>query len=149
MNIHYPLDQRSYEIGMINSFIEIVACGVKPLAISPPIEPENLPLMEEVSRLLSEGFGTKYCVVESLMITDIQSAEFTAGKNSILYYKDDAVIRRYHEMDAQVARLTAEGKYCGEIRRELSIEFGRMLGYPMDVVLHKVDSEQRIDPVTL
>ena len=149
MSISYTLDQKSYEIGMINSFIEIVACGVKPLAISPPIEPENLPLMEEVSRELSEGFGTKYCVVESLMITDIQSAEFTKGKNSILYYKDDKVIERYHEMDRQIAELTAAGKYCGKIRRDLSIEFGRMLGYPMDVVLHKVDSEVRIDPIVL
>jgi len=149
MSFSYPLDRRSYEIGMINSFIEIVACGVKPLAISPPIAPEDLPLMEEASKTLSEGFGTKYCVVESLMITDIQSAEFTKGKNSILYYKDDEVIRRYHEMDRQIAELTAEGKYSGKIRRDLSIEFGQMLGYPMDVILHKVDSDVRIDPVVL
>ena len=64
----YPLDRISYEIGMINCFIEMVACGVKPLAISPPIEPENLPVLEEVSRELSEGFGTKYYVDLEMMI---------------------------------------------------------------------------------
>ncbi len=147
--MNYPLDRISYEIGMVNCFIEMVACGVKPLAISPPLAPEELPLMEEVSAELSEGFGTEYHVVESLMITDIQSAEFTRGKNSILYYRDKAVLDRYLELDARVAELTRQGKYEGEERRAISIEFGRMLGYPDDVVFRKVDSGGRIDPVTL
>ena len=147
--MNYKLDQISYEIGMINSFIEIVACGVKPLAISPPIEPEYLPIMVEASRELSEGFGTKYYVDECMLITDIQSEEFTKGKNSIFYYQDDAVINRYLEMKKEVAELTAQGKYVGKVRRDLSIEFGQMLGYPMSVILHKVDSDVRIDPVTL
>ena len=145
----YKLDRISYEIGMINCFIEMVACGMKPLAISPPLEPENLVIMEQVSAELSEGFGTKYTVVESLMITDIQSADFTRGKNSILYYKDDSVIKRYKELDAQVSDLTFQGKYTGKIRRDISIEFGKMLGYPNDVIFEKVDSGGSIDPVTL
>ena len=147
--MNYQLDRISYEIGMVNCFIEMVACGMKPLAISPPLEPENLPLMEEVSRELSEGFDTKCCTVDSLMITDIQSAEFTRGKHSILYYKDDAVIARYRELDAEVAALTAKGEYSGRRRWEISFEFGKMLGYPDDVVLEKVNSGGKIDPVTL
>ena len=147
--MNYKLDRISYEIGMINCFIEMVACGMKPLAISPPLEPENLPIMEEISAELSEGFGTKYLTVDSLMITDIQSAEFTRGKNSILYYKKDTVIKRYKELDAQVKELTARGEYKGRIRRDISIEFGKMLGYPDDVILEKVNSGGQIDPVTL
>ncbi len=145
----YPLDRISYEIGMINCFIEMVACGVKPLAISPPIEPENLPVLEEVSRELSEGFGTKYYVDLEMMITDIQSADFTRGKHSIFYYKDDAVIRRYKELKEQVAALTAEGRYSGPVRRKISVEFGEMLGYLESVIHEKVDGDRRIDPVTL
>lgn len=145
----YKLDRISYEIGMINCFIEMVACGVKPLAISPPIEPEYLPVMEAVSRELSEGFGTKYYVEQSLMITDIQSAEFTAGKNSILYYQDDGIINRYLEMKKESVELTSQGKYNGKARRDLSVEFGQMLGYPESVILRKVDSDVRIDPITL
>ncbi len=145
----YPLDRISYEIGMINCFIEMVACGVKPLAISPPIEPENLPVLEEVSRELSEGFGTKYYVDLEMMITDIQSADFTRGKHSIFYYKDDAVIRRYKELKEQVAALTAEGRYSGPVRRKISVEFGEMLGYPESVIHEKVDGDRRNDPVTL
>ena len=145
----YKIDRISYEIGMINCFIEMVACGMKPLAISPPIEPENLEIMEQVSKELSEGFGTKYMAVESLMITDIQSADFTRGKNSILYYKDDNVINRYKELDAQIDYLTRNCEYKGQIRRDISIEFGRMLGYPDYIILEKVDSGGKIDPVTL
>ena len=145
----YKLDRISYEVGMINCFIEMVACGMKPMAISPPIEPENLEMIEKISKELSEGFHTKYYVVESLVITDIQSADFTRGKNSILYYKDDAILKEYEEIDRKVAELTSKGEYEGQIRRDLSIEFGKMLGYPDDVILEKVDSHGHIDPVTL
>ena len=81
MAISYRVDQISFELGMINSFIEMVACGVKKLAISPPIEPQNLELLVQASKEISEGFGTRYYVEQSLLITDIQSAEFTKGKN--------------------------------------------------------------------
>ena len=148
MKFDFPLDRTSYEIGMINCFIEMVACGVKPLAISPPLSPDMLPLMEDVSKKLSDGFHTKYYVESSLMITDIQSADFTRGKCSILYYKDDSVLRRYLEMKECVDGLMRNGTYSGQIRRDLSIEFGQMLGYPMAEILHKVDSETRIDPIT-
>lgn len=146
MALSYDLDYISYNIGMINSFIEMVACGVKPLAISPPIEPSDLSIMEEASLELSEGFNTKYCVVESLMVTDIQSEEFTKNKNSILYYEDDAVIDAYFALKKRVDDLVSKDSYSGPERREISIEFGLLLGYPMDKVLYKVDSETRIDP---
>ncbi len=147
--VNYSLDKKSYEIGMINSFIEMIACGVKPLAISPPIDPDDLSLMEEASDELSRGFGTKWFTVENLIITDIQSEAFTAGKNSILYYRDDSVAEKYRDLERQISDLKAAGKYCGEARRNISIEFGKLLGYPMDVILRKVDSAVRIDPVVL
>lgn len=145
----YKLDRISYEAGMINCFIEMVACGVKPLAISPPIEPENLALIEEISKELSEGFGTKWLTVQSLMITDIQSAEFTKGKHSVLYYKDDAVIERYMELSALVDSLSEKGEYSGKRRTDISIEFGRMLGYPDNVIFEKIENVGNMDPVTL
>lgn len=149
MALSYSLDPISYKIGMINCFIEMVACGVKPLAISPPISPEELPLLEQASRELSDGFGTRYETVESLMITDIQSAEFTKGKASILYYRTDEAIREYHDLARRVAALEAQGCYTGPERREISWAFGKLLGYPDAVIRQKVDGDKRIDPVML
>lgn len=47
------------------------------------------------------------------MITDIQCAEFTEGKNSILYYADDSIINEYLSLKMRVDELTAENLYGG------------------------------------
>lgn len=149
MAIPYKLDRISYCLGMITSFIEMVACGVKPLAISPPIEPCHLSIVEAASREISIGFGTKYCVVESLLVTDIQSEEFTKGKNSILYYADDAVIDSYFALQKRVDELIAQDSYIGRERRDIAIEFGRLLGYQEENIFARVDSKTRVVPFEL
>jgi len=149
MRLSYQLDQISYEIGMINSFIEMVACGVKRLAISPPIDPRNLNIMLEASKIISEGFGTKYFFEESLIVTDIQSEEFTKGKNSILYYAKDDAITEYLDLKKEIKSLTDKNEYSGQKRREISFAFGRLLGYPDEVILRKIDSPSHIDPFVL
>ncbi|MEG1548105.1 MAG: hypothetical protein RR232_05690 [Clostridia bacterium] len=149
MDFTYKVDRISLEIGMINCFVEMVSCGVKPLAISPPISPEDLDVLVAASEEISNGYHTKCVTVDSLMITDIQSAEFTKGKRSILYYAADAVIEEYYAMDKRVKELVANGEYTGKVRRDISIRFGELLGYPMELILHKVDSETRIDPYVI
>ncbi len=145
----YPIDRISSQIGMINCFVEMIACGVKPLAISPPVEPCDLPVLEEASRIISEGFQTKYYVVDKLIVTDIQSEDFVKGKRSILYYADEAVLDAYFALEKQIEALEASNAYTGAIRREISIEFGKLLGYPERIILKKVDAEKRIDPFVL
>lgn len=149
MRLSYQLDQISYEIGMINSFIEMVACGVKRLAISPPIDPSNINIMLESSEIISDGFSTKYRFEESLIVTDIQSAEFTEGKNSILYYATDDAIAEYLDLKEKIKSLTEKNQYFGQKRREISFAFGRLLGYPDEVILRKIDSPSHIDPFVL
>lgn len=149
MRLSYKLDQISYEIGMINSFIEMVACGVKRLAISPPIDPSNINIMLESSEIISDGFSTKYRFEESLIVTDIQSAEFTEGKNSILYYATDDAIAEYLDLKEKIKSLTEKNQYFGQKRREISFAFGRLLGYPDEVILRKIDSPSHIDPFVL
>ena len=149
MAISYRVDQISFELGMINSFIEMVACGVKKLAISPPIEPQNLELLVQASKEISEGFGTRYYVEQSLLITDIQSAEFTKGKNSILYYAKEQYIQEYLLLKKRVEELEAMGCYIGAERRAISVAFGKLLSYPDDIIFKRVDSVERINPFVL
>ena len=141
MEFTYHLDTRSYQIGMINSFVEMVSCGVKPLAISPPILPEDLPLMEAASEKICEGFQVHYYVEQSLMVSALQSAEFTKGANSILYYKDPAVLETYLSLKRQMEGL--DQSPAGEDKKlELSVTFGHLLGYSDQVIRQKVASGQ-------
>ena len=43
------IDTYSFQLGMINCFVEMVACGVKRLAISPPLAPDEYARLEAAS----------------------------------------------------------------------------------------------------
>ena len=95
------LDRISFELGMINCFVEMVACGVKKMAISPPLAPEDYHLVKPLSEKMIQAFGIKSHLDKSLLITDLQTEDFTKGKWAILYYNDDRILEAYRvEFDA-------------------------------------------------
>lgn len=53
------VDRRSFQLGMINCFAEMVAVGVKRLAISPPLAPEEYQEIREASEAIVEGSGIR------------------------------------------------------------------------------------------
>jgi len=44
------IDRLSFQLGMINCFVEMVACGVKKLALSPPLKLEDYSAIEPASK---------------------------------------------------------------------------------------------------
>ena len=127
---HYSIDRISFQLGMINCFVEMVACGVKRLALSPPVSPDVYGVIGPLSDEAVRRFGVRSALERSLLITDLQSEEFTRGKWSILYFEDDSVYRDYLELKTRKERLEKEGAYDTATRRELSRDFMRLLSYP-------------------
>ena len=74
------IDTLSFQLGMINCFAEMVACGVKRLAISPPLTPEDYAELEKASEDIVRNSGVQSYLEKSLLITDLQSADFTRGQ---------------------------------------------------------------------
>jgi hypothetical protein len=132
------IDPVSFQLGMINCFCEMVACGVKKLALSPPISPEGYPLIKQASRKIAEGFRIKSYLETALLITDLQPAEFTEGKWSILYYKNEDVLDKYLALKEKKDRLESLGKYSESARRETARAFGRLLSYPASRIEAKI-----------
>ncbi|MFC1477356.1 hypothetical protein ACFL6L_02705 [candidate division KSB1 bacterium] len=145
----FTLDQISFELGMINCFVEMVACGVKRMAISPPIDPAHFGILQERSERIVQGFGIKSYLEKSLIVTDLQSDEFTRGKWAILYYKNDDVLKEYLKLKKQIEELEKSGKYKGTQRKDISRRFMRLLSYPDDVIEEKSDREKPVDPFIL
>jgi hypothetical protein len=134
---------------MINAFAEMVAVGVKELAISPPLAPEEYERIREASDVVVEGSGIRSYLEKSLLVTDLQSAEFTRGKWSVLYFRVEKTLQAYLRLKERAERLEAEGRYSGEARREVSREFMRLLSYPDDVIDGKLAGGGRTDPFML
>jgi hypothetical protein len=143
------IDQISFQLGMINCFAEMVACGVKRLAVSPPLRPEDYEAVENASDILVREFGIQSYLEKSLIITDLQSEEFTKGKWSVLYYKDEFVLKSYLSLKKKKAELERESKYDTKARKQISREFMRLLSYPETVIEEKLAQESPSSPYML
>lgn len=57
LNSSTCIDRLSFQAGMINCFVEMVACGVKKLALSPPLTPDEYEKIKPWSKKLLTGLG--------------------------------------------------------------------------------------------
>jgi len=142
------IDPFSFQVGMINCFVEMVACGVKRLAISPPLSPPQYDAIAPFSERIVSGFGISSYFEESLLVTMLQSPEFTRNKCSILYYRDGETLAAYLELKQRRARLLEAGQYAPPAQREVSVAFMELLSYPHDVIEAKL-SGRHPDPFTI
>ncbi len=143
------IDHHSFQLGMINCFVEMVACGVKRLAVSPPLKPDDYETIKNSSEIIVNAFGVKSYLEQSLIVTDLQSEEFTQGKYSILYYKDDSVLESYLNLKKRKSELVKEGRYDQKARKQISREFMRLLSYPEKIIEEKFSQEFPSSPYIL
>ena len=143
------IDHHSFQLGMINCFVEMVACGVKKLALSPPLKPDDYETIKNSSETIVDAFGVKSYLEQSLIVTDLQSEEFTQGKYSILYYKDDAVLESYLNLKKRKSELVKKGKYDQKARKQISREFMSLLSYPEKIIEEKLSQKSPSSPYML
>jgi hypothetical protein len=140
------VDRLSFQLGMINCFAEMVACGVKRLAIGPPLSPEDYERLREASEKIVEGFGIESYLERSLMVTALQTADFTRGKWSVLYYKEVETLEAYLALKERMGHTEGPGEQDREAAGQISREFMRLLSYPEDVIEAKLSQEAPTDP---
>ena len=134
---------------MINCFVEMVACGVKELAISPPIKPEEYTLISKYSDEIVVGFGIKSYLEKNLLITHLQSEDFTKGKWSILYYKNDTTLKKYLQLKQDSRELEANGRNQEKTLKKISRDFLKLLSYPEEIIEEKLSQTKAKDPFIL
>ena len=132
-------------MGMINCFAEMVAVGVKRMAISPPLTPEEYEALREASEAIVRGSGIRSYLEESLLVTHLQSPEF------ILYFKDQRTLDAYLTLKKRKERLQAEGNGSDskKAEEEISTRFMELLGYPGPVIREKIRGGGTSDPFML
>lgn len=137
-NMKGTIDEFSFQLGMINCFAEMVACGVKKLAISPPFKPAQYDTIAPYSSEIVKGFGIESYLEKSLIVTLLQSPEFTQNKCSILYYKNEPILDAYLALKKRQSGLIESDCYDGQAQKELSVAFMELLSYPPAVIESKL-----------
>jgi len=128
------VDRRSFALGMINACAEMVAAGVKPLALSPPIDDELFESIRKGSDEIVANWKVASYVESELIETDLFLASMTNGITVILYAESEGVLEEYQALKQERSAMVANHTYEGANRRSVARRFGRLLGYSEDMI---------------
>jgi hypothetical protein len=138
-NLPADIDHRSWEIGVITAFAEIVGVGVKKLALSGAMTPaEVTSLWEEATRIAGENQVAMYREPD-LLVSDLFPADVARGREVLLIYQG-STLEEYMALKRKKAGLVESGAYAGKAREEIARQFGGLLSYPesgIDALLKK------------
>ncbi len=124
----WELDRRSYTLGGIGSFAEMVDAGVKRLALSAPLPPAEMDLLIEHARRVAADHNVEIYRETDFLVTDLFSADLTEGMD-VLLICDDKTRQEYMGLKAAKQSLVESGAYEGDGRRQIAVRLGHLLSY--------------------
>jgi catechol 2,3-dioxygenase-like lactoylglutathione lyase family enzyme len=117
------------ESGAFEAFAEMVHAGVKPIALSQPMNPAELDLFMPEANRLSEKYEISVYRESDLIGTSLFDSSVVRGKEVLILYKGVS-LEAYQLLKNKAYELFAANEYYGEKKEEISRSFGRLLGYP-------------------
>jgi len=129
----YGIDSRSYRLGGIGCFAEMVSTGVKQLGLSAAMPPAEMDLLEDEAGRVVAGNGAEVWRERDFLVTDLFDASLTDGLHVLLIYRGDT-LQEYLDLKAGKQRLLDRDAYSGESRREIARRMGRLLSYPEETI---------------
>jgi hypothetical protein len=125
----HAIDQRSYRLGGIDSFAEVVGMGIKKLALSSAMAPQEMDALVDDARRIAADNSVELYRETDFLVTDLFPASATRGKHVLLIYRGTAK-DEYLALKQRKTELTATAKYTGKAREDIAREMGRLLSYP-------------------
>ena len=141
-NMNRQIEQRSYRLGGLATFAEMVRVGVKTLALSAAVTADEMDaLLEDAERIAREESVMLYRETD-LIVTDLFPADVAAGKHVLLIYKG-TTLDEYLALKDRKADLVEAGSYAGKARRDIARQFGQLLSYPDAVTEEMIDRNNK------
>lgn len=128
-NAEPGIDQRSYNLGGIGAFGEMVDAGVKKLALSAALSPEDMDALVEEAARIAKRNNVEIYRENDFLVTDLFPPSITEGKHVLVIYKGETR-QEYLDLKIRKGQLVASNQYAGEAREEIARRFGAMLSYP-------------------
>ena len=128
-----PVDTRSYQLGIIGGFAEVVRLGVKTLALSEVLPPDAMDDLLPDAEIVAARNDVQLYRESELLVTDLYPADVAAGLDVLLIYTGDT-LEQYLTLKARREDLVRNNRYSGAARRALARDFGRLLSYPDPVI---------------
>jgi len=139
----HPIDQRSFQLGVVFAFAEMVAGDLKKMALSLPFLPKDCePLIKDAKKIAREE-GVKLRLEKRLLTTDLFPEEITRGKWVLIIYKYPEVLKKYLFLKSKKEWLIRKNNYKGKGREAIAVGFGELLSYRKDVIRKKLKRRGR------
>jgi len=139
----HPIDQRSFQLGVLFAFSEMVAADLKKMALSLPFLPKDyVPLVKDAKKI-TRKWGVKTKLEKRLLTTDLFPEEFTRGKWVLIIYKSPEVLKTYLYLKSKKEQLLKEDNYKGRGREAIAVGLGELLSYRKDVIRRKLKGRRR------
>jgi len=127
------IDARSYNLGILGGFAEVVRLGVKKLALSEVLSPAEMDALMDDAATIARRNGVLIWRETDLLVTDLYPADVAVGKDVLLVYTGDT-LDEYLSLKADKQALVESGRYAGAAREEIARRFARLLSYPEAVI---------------
>ena len=137
------IDLRSYRLGSIGAFAEMVGAGVKKLALSAPMSPAEMDALIGEARRIAEDNHAEIFRETDFLVTDLFPANITQGKHVLLIFRGDTK-QAYLNLKAEKQRMVESGEYRGREREAIARRMGRLLSYSdskINALLAEADEE--------
>ena len=131
IEIHRP----SYVLGGISAFAEIVAAGVKKLALSSPMPPDKMDEIMYDAKHIAKRYKVKLYRDSDFLVTDLFPEDVAKDMDVLLIYMN-STLEEYNNLKARKKKLVDSGKYKGAERETIARGLGKLLSYSKE----KVDS---------
>ena len=115
-------DPIAYNLGVVAGFSELINAGVKQLALSSPMTPEEMDRFIEEAKKTAANHQVSVYRESDLIITELFPADIAKGKDVLLLYQG-TTLDEYLTLKADQKKMGEEGS------RAISRRFGRMLSY--------------------
>jgi Family of unknown function (DUF6152) len=125
----WKLDPLSYSIGNFSTFAEIVAIGIKEMALSEALPAAEMDRLEPEVRSIAAEHQVSIYREADFLVTNLFPASATAGKDVLIIYRGDT-LEKYLALKKRKADLEAAGKYGEEAQLEMAWAIGKLLSYP-------------------
>jgi len=122
------IDNRSYQLGIIAAFSEVVGAGVKKLALSSPMDPSEMAELVEEAKRIAADYSVQIYLEKDFLVTDLFSESITRGKHVLLIYREPSKAD-YMAIKAHKNALIEQGVYDAEARLDIARKMGRLLSY--------------------
>ncbi|MBJ88369.1 MAG: hypothetical protein CMO98_00775 [Woeseia sp.] len=144
LNKETTIDERSYSLGLLGGFSEVVRLGIKTLALSQVMLPEKMDALMDDAAIIAQRNDVLMWRETDLLVTDLFPADVANGKHVLLIYTGET-LAGYMAIKADKSVLLAEGRYEGQAREGIARRFGKLLSYPVHVIDNLLAQEKLLE----